>query len=100
MVCDSTTAMVWGEPGSEGEVREQLQKLISGLQNRVAVACFASNVARLQTVLQVAEASGRRLCLLRRPHHRIARRPRERAHPLGTRPFVLHVSARGRVRKN
>ncbi|HEY9549791.1 MAG TPA: ribonuclease J, partial [Kiloniellaceae bacterium] len=88
MVCDSTNAMVWGEPGSESEVREQLLKLISGLENRVAVACFASNVARLETVIQVAEDCGRRICLLGRSMHRIVECARESGYLLGHRPFV------------
>src|SRR3546814_18181020 len=61
MVGDSTNAMVWGDAGSEADVREQLLKVVRGLQHRVAVACFASNVARLEPVIQVAEACGRRV---------------------------------------
>src|SRR3546814_15183657 len=34
MVGDSTNAMAWGDAGSEAEDREQLLKVVSGLQNR------------------------------------------------------------------
>lgn len=71
MVCDSTNALVKGESGSEGEVQENLAALIGGLKGRVAVACFASNVARLRTIAQVASDHGRRVALVGRSMHRI-----------------------------
>ena len=88
MVGDSTNAMVWADAGSEAEVREQLLKVVRGLENRVAVACFASNVARLETVIEVAEACGRRVCLLGRSMHRIVECAREAGYLLNHRPFV------------
>ncbi|MEM7226922.1 MAG: ribonuclease J [Pseudomonadota bacterium] len=77
MVCDSTNAMVEGESGSEGEVLDNLGELIGGLPNRVAVACFATNVARLQTVMQVAAEHGRRVALVGRSMHRIVAAARD-----------------------
>ena len=50
MICDSTNAMVEGHSGSEAEVRQSLTALIRGLRGRVAVTCFASNVARVESV--------------------------------------------------
>jgi ribonuclease J len=88
MVGDSTNAMVWGDAGSEADVREQLLKVVKGLENRVAVACFASNVARLETVIEVAEACGRRVCLLGRSMHRIVECAREAGYLQGHKPFV------------
>ena len=88
MVCDSTNAMVWGDAGSESEVREQLLKVVRPLTQRVAVACFASNVARLETVIQVAEECGRRVCLLGRSMHRIVECARECGYLKGHRPFL------------
>jgi len=38
----------------------------------VAVACFASNVARMDSVIRAAEANGRRVCLVGRSMHRMA----------------------------
>jgi ribonuclease J len=63
MVCDSTNVFVEGESGSEAEVREVMTKLIAGLSGKVAVACFASNVARMVTAIKAAEAAGRKVCL-------------------------------------
>jgi len=71
MVCDSTNVFVDGSAGSEAEVRDALQALISTLKGKVAVACFASNVARVDSVVRSAEACGRRVCLVGRSMHRI-----------------------------
>src|SRR3546814_2730619 len=56
MVCDSTNALVPGTSGSEADVRENLMQLVGRFENRVAVACFASNVARLETIALVGQA--------------------------------------------
>lgn len=71
MVCDSTNVFVDGVAGSEAEVRDALGELISTLKGRVAVTCFASNVARVDSVIRAAEAAGRRVCLVGRSMHRI-----------------------------
>lgn len=77
MVCDSTNAVVPGLSGSELDVREGLAKILPRFENRVAVACFASNVARLETVIRVADACGRRVSLVGRSMHRIYAAARE-----------------------
>lgn len=66
MVCDSTNAMVEGHSGSEAEVRQSLAALIRGLRGRVAVTCFASNVARLESVAHAAHEAGRSVALVGR----------------------------------
>ena len=71
MVCDSTNVFVEGEAGSEGTVREALTELIKSLDGRVAVTTFASNVARVSTVLHAAEQAGRSVCLVGRSMHKI-----------------------------
>ncbi|WP_293906972.1 ribonuclease J [Phenylobacterium sp.] len=72
MVCDSTNVFVDGHAGSEAEVRDKLIPLIGTLKGKVAVACFASNVARMDSVIRAAEANGRRVCLVGRSMHRMA----------------------------
>ena len=72
MVCDSTNVFVEGEAGSEADVRETMHALIGSLTGRVAVACFASNVARMHTVIQAAQACGRKVCLVGRSMFRMA----------------------------
>jgi ribonuclease J len=71
MVCDSTNVFVDGVAGSEADVRVALAKLIATLKGKVAVACFASNVARLDSVVHAAQEAGRRVCLVGRSMHRI-----------------------------
>ncbi|HEV2531274.1 ribonuclease J [Phenylobacterium sp.] len=72
MVCDSTNVFVDGRAGSEAEVRAKLMPLIAGLKGKVAVACFASNVARMDSVCHAAEAAGRRICLVGRSMRRMS----------------------------
>jgi ribonuclease J len=66
MVCDSTNAMVEGHSGSEGDVRKSMTALIRSLKGRVAVTCFASNVARVETVALAARDAGRSVALVGR----------------------------------
>lgn len=66
MVCDSTCADQPGHSLSEGELYEGLYQHISAAEGRVIVACFGSNIARLQTLSQIAESTGRHLGLLGR----------------------------------
>ncbi|ATQ43055.1 ribonuclease J [Caulobacter mirabilis] len=72
MVCDSTNVFVDGTAGSEAEVRTAMNTLIAGLKGKVAVACFASNVARMDTVIRAAQAAGRKVVLAGRSMHRMA----------------------------
>lgn len=77
MVCDSTNALVPGASGSEAEVRAGLMKLVGGQKGRVAVACFASNIARLETGAIVAQAHGRHAALVGRSLYRMDEAARE-----------------------
>ncbi len=74
LVCDSTNVFNPEASGSEGAVREGLLETVGALKGRrVVVTTFASNVARLQTLAQVAEATGRQLCVAGRSLDRIIR---------------------------
>ncbi len=74
MICDSTNVFTPGEAGSEGDVRRELSKLISEYEGRgVAVASFASNVARLESVMVAAKENGRSVCLVGRSMERMTR---------------------------
>ena len=88
MVCDSTNALVPGASGSESEVREGLMKLVAGRKGRVAVACFASNIARLETAAIVAEAHGRSPALVGRSLYRMEEAARETGYLKGLPEFV------------
>lgn len=71
LVCDSTNAVKAGFSPSEGEVAEALKDVIAQARGRVAVTLFASNVARLQSIMEAAEAAGRKVVLAGRAVNRI-----------------------------
>ena len=74
VVCDSTNVFVEGEAGSETTAREALVKLIGSIKSgRIAVATFASNVARLSSIIHAAEEAGRSVCLAGRSMERMAK---------------------------
>src|SRR3954451_22806317 len=77
MVCDSTNALKAGTSGSEAELRESLTELVGRYDTRVAVACFASNVARLSTIAYAARESGRDVALVGRSLVRIDKAARD-----------------------
>ncbi|WP_140985089.1 ribonuclease J [Asticcacaulis tiandongensis] len=93
MVCDSTNVFVEGRAGSEADVKVELEKLIRTLKKRVAVACFASNVARMDSVIRAAEACGRSVCLVGRSMHRMAAAAKSVGLMAGINEFVTEGEA-------
>src|SRR5215468_5219650 len=77
LIGDSTNALRAGSSGSEAELRRSLTELIGRYDARVAVACFASNVARLETIARAAAAHGRDVALVGRSLWRIEKAARE-----------------------
>lgn len=74
LVCDSTNVFNPNPSGSEGAVRTALLDEIARHHGkRVVVTTFASNVARLQTLGEVAKTSKRKLCVAGRSLDRIIR---------------------------
>jgi ribonuclease J len=72
MISDSTNVFTPGYAGSESDVRDELEKLIGEYEGRgVAVASFASNVARLESVMLAAKAHDRSVCLVGRSMRRM-----------------------------
>ncbi|MCF6387904.1 ribonuclease J [Mycobacterium sp. MBM] len=65
-LCDSTNAELPGVSPSESEVGPTLHRLIRGAEGRVIVACFASNVDRVQQIIDAAVALGRRVSFVGR----------------------------------
>jgi ribonuclease J len=66
MISDSTNAMVDGHSGSELDVKKSLKALVGDLPGRIAVTCFASNIARVASVIEAAESAGRHVALVGR----------------------------------
>jgi ribonuclease J len=71
MVCDSTNVFEAGTSGSEADLLETLREQISSCEGRVAVTCFASNVARLETISEAARACKRDVVIAGRSLRRI-----------------------------
>ena len=88
MVCDSTNAMVDGHSGSEAEVRRSLSELIRPMRGRVAVTCFASNVARVESVVMAARDAGRHVALVGRSLRNLEAAARECGYLRGLPEFV------------
>ena len=65
-LCDSTNSEIPGVGPSESEVGPTLHRLIRGAEGRVIVACFASNVDRVQQIIDAAVALGRRVSFVGR----------------------------------
>ena len=66
MVGDSTNAMVEGRTGSEADAEAGLRDVIAAAKGRVAVTCFSSNVARLQSIISAARANDRSVAVVGR----------------------------------
>ncbi len=72
LVCDSTNVFNQAASGSEGEVARGLMEEVARHKGkRVLVTTFASNVARLHSLGQVARRTGRKLCIAGRSLERI-----------------------------
>lgn len=66
VIGDSTNAMVPGHSGSERTVQNNLIELFGEFDTRIAITCFATNVARLQSIYEAARRAGRQVCLIGR----------------------------------
>jgi len=65
-LCDSTNAEIPGVGPSESEIGPNMHRLIRGAEGRVIVACFASNVARVQQIIDASVALGRKVSFVGR----------------------------------
>lgn len=63
LLVDSTNATTPGISPSEAGVRPALERLIGDARKLVVVACFASNVYRVQSVIDAAAVAGRKVAL-------------------------------------
>ncbi|MEQ9144659.1 MAG: ribonuclease J [Parvibaculaceae bacterium] len=88
IVCDSTNVFSPGEAGSEADVGKSLTTLIGELEARVAVTTFASNVARLESIIRAAEANDRHVVLVGRSMFRVIAAARDTGYLKNLPPFV------------
>jgi ribonuclease J len=66
LLVDSTNAELPGVGPSESEIGPSLHRLIRSADGRVIVACFASNVARVQQIIDASVSLGRQVAFVGR----------------------------------
>jgi ribonuclease J len=93
MVCDSTNAMVEGHSGSEAEVRRNLKALMKGLRGRVAVTCFSTNLARIESIALAGHAAGREVALFGRSLRNAVQSARDCGYLSSVRDFISEEEA-------
>ncbi|MEC7245697.1 MAG: ribonuclease J [Pseudomonadota bacterium] len=70
LIGDSTNAMVAGHTPSEAVACAGLTEEIAKAEHMVAVTCFASNVARIESIITAARANNRSVCIAGRALNR------------------------------
>jgi ribonuclease J len=90
---DSTNVFTKGHSGSESEVRASLIELLGRFTGKIAVSCFATNVARLESIAIAAEANERSVALVGRSLWRIERAARENGYLADLQPFLTEHDA-------
>jgi ribonuclease J len=61
LLSDSTNVEREGYPITDKEIYETLTRITTGSGGRVIVALFASNIARIQVILDIAKANGKKI---------------------------------------
>ncbi len=93
LVGDSTNVFTKGDSGSESQVRGQLIEVLSRFSGRIAVGCFATNVARVESIALAAEANGRSVGLVGRSLWRIEKAARALGYLKDIAPFLTEQEA-------
>lgn len=88
LVCDSTNALREGVSPSERQVSESLAKIIANAEGRVGITTFSSNVGRIRSVAEAAEAAGREVLLLGSSMKRVVDVARDVGLMEGVKPFL------------
>jgi ribonuclease J len=88
MVGDSTNAMTQGRSRSEGELQQSLIELFGRYRERIVVACFSSNVARLESIARAAALHDRHVAVVGRSLWRIIEAARETGYLVGLPEFL------------
>ncbi len=87
LVGDSTNVFNDTHSGSEGELRKSLIELVGTCKKMVVVTTFASNVARIETIIRAAEAAGRKIVMAGRSLWRILESAKAAGYLLDTPPI-------------
>ncbi|AUI35771.1 Zn-dependent hydrolase [[Bacillus] caldolyticus] len=71
LLSDSTNAERPGYSGSDTVVAYEIADVIGHAKGRVFVACYASNITRIQQVLYAAHQSGRKVAVIGKTLHKV-----------------------------
>ncbi|MEQ9332707.1 ribonuclease J [Thalassobaculum sp.] len=93
LIGDSTNVFEPGSTGSEAEVRMALTEIFDQYNGRIAVSCFASNVARLESIALAAAANDRQTALIGRSLWRMHDAARENGYLADAPRFVSESDA-------
>ena len=93
VIGDSTNVFNKGVTGSEASVRASLIELFATFSKRIAVACFATNVARVESIAVAAAACDRHVALVGRSLWRIDQAARENGYLKDIPPFLTEHDA-------
>jgi ribonuclease J len=88
LICDSTNALRDGVSPSEREVSDSLTRIIESAEGRVGITTFSSNVGRIRSIAQAAEAAGREVLLLGSSMKRVTEVARDIGLMEGLKPFI------------
>jgi len=88
LVGDSTNVFTKGTSGSEADVRKSLIRLFGQYSGKLAVACFATNLARVESIAVAAAENGRDVALVGRSLWRIEEAARKNGYLKGIPPFL------------
>ena len=94
LVGDSTNVFQEKVSGSEGALRQSLTELIESCEKMVVVTTFASNVARLDTIIKAADKAGRKIALAGKSLWRILAAAQQSGYLLDVPKFVNEDSIR------
>jgi len=73
LVGDSTNVFSEGHSGSEGDLQKNLIKLVKEQNNLIVIATFASNLARVLSIIEAAKQTKRKIVVCGRALERIIR---------------------------
>lgn len=94
LICDSTSVFVEGSSGSEADVKAELTKMIESYPDkRITVTCFASNLARIETIALAAKSVGRHVVLLGRSLLRMTEAARKNGYLSEVPEFLEEIRA-------
>jgi ribonuclease J len=94
MVCDSTNVFCEGSTGSEADVAKNLIDVMKSCEKTVFIGCFATNVARVQSIAEAALACDRAVALVGKSMWRIDKAARDTGYLKHIPPFLDSEQAR------